>query len=49
MTGIKGAVEGRETEILDKLGIRWRDGQPPYPLPLSRTPRQARVVALGCR
>ena len=28
MTGIKGAVEGRETEILDKLGIRWRDGRP---------------------
>ena len=28
MTGIKGAVEGRETEILDKLGIRWRDGHP---------------------
>ena len=28
MTGIKEAVAGRETEILDKLGIRWRDGRP---------------------
>jgi putative DNA primase/helicase len=26
--GIKEAVIGRETEILDKLGIRWRDGRP---------------------
>jgi putative DNA primase/helicase len=28
MGGIKEAVAGHETEILEKLGIRWRDGQP---------------------
>ena len=28
MSGIKEAVAGREVEILDKLGIRWRDGRP---------------------
>ena len=28
MRGIKEAVAGRETEILDKLSIRWRDGSP---------------------
>jgi hypothetical protein len=27
-TEIKSAVAGRETEILDKLGIPWRDGRP---------------------
>src|SRR5262249_19101767 len=39
---IKAAVMGRETEILDSLGIRWRDGHPhircPYLSHLDKNP-----------
>ena len=42
MTGIKEAVAGREGEILDALGIRWRDGRPhlrcPYLAHLDKSP-----------
>ena len=34
-TSIREAVNGRETDILDAIGVRWRDGRPhikcPYP------------------
>ena len=39
---IRQAVAGRETEVLDALGIRWRDGRPhircPYPGHNDRNP-----------
>jgi hypothetical protein len=42
VSGIKEAVDGRETEILEKLGIRWRDGHPhircPYLAHLDKSP-----------
>ena len=39
---IRDATKGRETDILDSLGIRWRDGKPhiacPYPEHVDKNP-----------
>jgi hypothetical protein len=39
---VRAAVRGRETEVLDKLGVSWRDGLPhircPYPTHADQNP-----------
>jgi len=38
---IRDAVKGRESEILDKLGIDWRSGTSPAHTPLTATTTRA--------